>query len=94
MIYVLTNSKISTPTGKGDKFKIIQVISARPGLAQLVERLTHRYCESTSSNPSNLTSATVCADRTCGKPAAKRSACVAPEVDLRECTLHLPLQCE
>ena len=23
-------------------------------------------------------------------PAAKRSACVAPEVDLRECTLHSP----
>ena len=25
-------------------------------------------------------------------PAAKRSACVAPEVDLRVCTLHLPPQ--
>ena len=34
-----------------------------PGLAQLVERLAHRYSESTSSNPSNLTSATVCGDR-------------------------------
>ena len=55
---------------------------ARPGLAQLVEHLTHRYSETTSSNPSNLTSATVCGDRTGSKPAAKRSACVAPEVDL------------
>ena len=27
--------------------------NVRPGLAQLVERLTHRYSESTSSNPSN-----------------------------------------
>ena len=25
-------------------------------------------------------------------PAAKRSACVAPEVDIGECTLHLPPQ--
>ena len=60
------------------------------GLAQLVERLAHRYSESTSSNPSNLISATVCGDRTGCVPAAKRSASVAPEVDLRECTLHLP----
>ena len=29
-----------------------------------------------------------------GVLAAKRSACVTPEVDLRECTLHLPPQCE
>ena len=35
-----------------------------PGLAQLVERLTHGYSESMSSKPSNLTSATVCGDRT------------------------------
>ena len=35
-----------------------------PGLAQLVEHLDHRYSESTSSNPGNLTSATVCGDRT------------------------------
>ena len=52
-----------------------------PSLAQLVERLAHRYSESTSSNPGNLTS-------------AKRSASVAPEVDLRERTLRLPPQCE
>ena len=65
-----------------------------PGLAQLVERLAHRYSESTSSNPSNLTSATVCGDKTGCAPAAKRSASVAPEVDLGECTLCLPLQCE
>ena len=58
----------------------------RPGLAQLV------YSESTSSNPGNLTSATVCGDRTGGAPAAKRSASVAPEVDIGECTLHSPLQ--
>ena len=32
--------------------------AAGPGLAQLVERLAHRYSESTSSNPDNLTSAT------------------------------------
>ena len=67
---------------------------ARPGLAQLVERLTHRYSESTSSNPSDLISATVRGDRTDGKLATKRSACVAPEVDLRECTLHSPPLCE
>ena len=65
-----------------------------PGLAQLVERLGHRYSESTSLNPGNLTSATVCEDRTSFTPAAKRLARVAPEVDLGECrsTLHLPLQ--
>ena len=63
-----------------------------PGLTQLVERLTRRYSESTSSNPGNLTSATACGDRTGGAPAAKRLACVAPEVDLRECTLHSPPQ--
>ena len=37
-----------------------------PCLAQLVERLTHRYSESTSSNPSNLNCATVCGDRAGG----------------------------
>ena len=67
---------------------------AGPGLAQLVERLAHRYSESTSSNPSNLTSATVCGDRTVCVLAAKRSASVAPEVDLGERKLCLPLQCE
>ena len=63
-----------------------------PGLAQLVERLTRRYSESTSSNPGNLTSATVCGDRTGCMPASKRLASVAPVVDLRECMLHLPPQ--
>ena len=57
--------------------------TACPGLAQLVERLTHGYSESASSNHGNLASSTVCGDRTGSKPAAKRS--VAPEVDLREC---------
>ena len=37
-----------------------------PGLAQLVERLTHRYSESMISNPGHLTSATVCGERTGG----------------------------
>ena len=41
-----------------------QGLSVGPGLAQLVERLAHRYPESTSSNLGNLTSATVCGDRT------------------------------
>ena len=54
------------------------------GLAQLVERLAHRYSESMSSNPGNLTSATVCGDRTSCVPATKRLASVAPEVDLGE----------
>ena len=54
--------------------------------------LTHRYSESTSSNPGNLTSATVCGNRTDCAPAAKRLANVAPEVDLGECTLHLSPQ--
>ena len=63
-----------------------------PGLAQLVECLTDRYSESSSSNPSNLTSATVCRDRTGCMPATKRSASVTPEVDLGECTLYLPTQ--
>ena len=40
-----------------------------------------RYSESMSSNP-----------RLAAMPAAKRFGCVAPEVDLGECTLHLPLQ--
>ena len=44
----------------------IHVKFVGPGLAQLVQRLTHRYSESTSSNPSNLTSATVCGYRTGG----------------------------
>ena len=69
-----------------------------PGLAQLIERLTHRYFESTSSNPGNLTSTTVCGDRTGGVPDTKRSAHVwggsKAEVDLGECrsTLHSPPQ--
>ena len=63
-----------------------------PCLAQLVERLAHRYSESTSSNSGNLTSAPVCGDRTGCAPATKRSASVAPEVDLGECTLHSPPQ--
>ena len=69
-------------------------LSAHPVLAQLVEHLIHRYSESTSSNPGNLTSATVCGDWTGSKLAAKRSAHVAPAVDLGECTLHSPPQCE
>ena len=44
-----------------------------PGLAQLVERLAHRYSESMSSNLGNLTSATVYGDRTGCALAAKRS---------------------
>ena len=60
---------------------------AGPGLAQLVECLAHK-----SLNPGNLTSATLCGDRTGCAPAAKRLASVAPEVDLGECTLHLPPQ--
>ena len=43
-----------------------------PGLAQLVERLAHRYSESMSSNPNSLTSAAVRGDRTGCMPAAKR----------------------
>ena len=38
------------------------------------------------------TSAHACSEVTDCVPAVKRSACVAPEVDLRECTLHSPLQ--
>ena len=67
-------------------------LAVGPGLAQLVERLAHRYSESTSSNPGNLTSATVCGDRTSCAPVAKRLVSVAPEVDLGECTLHSPPQ--
>ena len=70
------------------------VVVVGPGLAQLVECLAHRYSESTSSNPGNLTSATVCGDRTGCVLATKRLASVAPEVDLRERTLRSPLQCE
>ena len=66
--------------------------SVGPGLAQLVERLTHRYSESTSSNPSNLTSATVCWDRTVWCWLSKRLTYVVPEVDLGQCTLHSPPQ--
>ena len=46
------------------------------------------------TNPGNLTSVTVCGDRTGCAPAAKRSTSVAQEVDLGECTLCSPLQCE
>ena len=63
-----------------------------PGLAQLVERLTHRYSESTSLNPGNLTSATVCGERTGCAPAAKRLASVAPEVDLRKNVHYIRLR--
>ena len=38
------------------------------------------------------TSAHTCGEVTGCMPAAKRSACVLPEVDLRECTLNSPLQ--
>ena len=72
--------------------KLKGVMQVRPRLAQLVERLAHRYSESTSSNPGNLTSATVCGDRTGCLPAIKRLVSVAPEMDLGECTLHSPLQ--
>ena len=47
-------------------------MSVGPGLAQLVERLAHRYSESTSSNTGNLTSATVCVDRTDCVPCSSR----------------------
>ena len=79
--------------GGGDSlFRVKNGVNVGPGLAQLVECLTHRYSESTSSNPGNLTSATVCGDRTGSTPAAKRSAHVAPEMDLGDCTLRLPPQ--
>ena len=76
-------------------YRILQFVKSGvgPGLAQLVERLAHRYSENTSSNPGNLTSATVCGDRTGCMLAAKRSASVAPEVDLGEHTLRLSPQC-
>ena len=61
---------------------VVTELHIKISLAQLVERLAHRYSESTSSNPGNLTSATVCGDRTCCMLAAKRSASIAPEVDL------------
>ena len=38
------------------------------------------------------TSADACGEVTGCVPAAKRLACVVPEVDLGECALHLPLQ--
>ena len=38
------------------------------------------------------TSAHACAEVTGCSPTTKRLACVAPEVDLGECTLHLPPQ--
>ena len=58
----------------------------------MVERLTHRNSGSVSANPGNFTSATVCGDRTGCASVAKRLASVAPDVDLRECTLHSPPQ--
>ena len=90
----LTNKKVhrSTVSGRVNGLSVESIMYVvGPGLVQLVERLTHRYSESKSSNPGNLTSATVCGDRT-GGVVTKRSACVAPEVDLRECTLHSPPQ--
>ena len=38
------------------------------------------------------TSAHACGEVTGCMPATKRLACRAPEVDLKECTLHLPLR--
>ena len=38
------------------------------------------------------TSAHACGEVTSCTPSTKRSTCVASEVDLRECTLHAPLQ--
>ena len=57
--------------------------------------LTHRYSESTSSNPGNLTFATVRGGQDWQQAGPPRGlAHVAPVVDLGECTLHLPPQCE
>ena len=84
---------MSQKVRKKQQQKIVENLGS-PGLAQLVERLAHRYSESMSSNPGNLTSATVCGDRFGCALATKRSASVAPEVDLREHTLCLPPQCE
>ena len=81
--------------GEGELTRISKVTwqyDVGPGLAQLLERLTHRYSESTSSNPDNLTSATVCGTGLVAMPTTKRSACVASELDLGKCTLHLPPQ--
>ena len=85
---IYNNYRIPVTTNNSNEYKVL----VGPGLAQLVERLAHRYSESTSSNPGNLTSATVCGDRTGCKPATKRSASVAPEVYLGKCTLHSPPQ--
>ena len=89
---ILASSKRCVETCQVQKIKDYHHVG--PGLAQLVERLAHRYSESMSSNLGNLTSATVCGDRTGCAPAAKRAASVAPEVDLGEHTLCLPPQCE
>ena len=88
-LLILTSSRLIT-WQKTTTTKQRLCFQVGPGLAQLVERLAHRYSENTSLNPGNLTSATVCGDRTGCTPATKRSVSVAPEVDLGECTLYSP----
>ena len=49
-------------------------------------------CGCTFESEPSPTSAHACGEVTGCVPAAKRSASVAPEVNLGECTLHLPPQ--
>ena len=49
-------------------------------------------CGCTFKSEPSPTSAHACGEVTGCMPAAKGSASVAPEVNLGECTLHLPLQ--
>ena len=49
-------------------------------------------CRCTFESEPSPTSAHACGEVTGCAPAAKRSASVAPEVNLGECTLHSPLQ--
>ena len=51
-------------------------------------------CSCTFKSEPSPTSAHACGEVTGCAPAAKRSASVAPEVDLMERTLRLPPQCE
>ena len=65
--------------------------SVGPGLAQLVEHLTHRYSESTSSNPGNLTSEKVCGDRTGSDASHQEVGMCSTRGGSRECIHYICL---
>ena len=73
-------------------FNILSSDTFKPGRWHNGSAFVFCSCGCTFESEPSPTSAHACGEVTGCAPVAKRSASVAPEVNLGECTLHLPPQ--